>query len=174
MSERKESSVLFSLRELQTIEEDRLNEERDAALRAEQEAIAAKEAEERAVRDAEEARRAAAEQAEREAREAEERRLREEQLRLEESERRARVEAQAALEQQRLAKEMELRQMEAQRKKPAWIIAALGVVILVAGLAVFFKNQADNRAAQKKKEAQIAQAMKELQQEKLKKKERLQ
>lgn len=162
MSERKESSVLFSLRELQTIEEERVSEEAQAAQNAIEAARAAKEAEERRIREEEEARRNAAEAAERQAREEVERRQREEQMRLEESERRARVEAQAQIEQQRLAKEMELRAMEAERKKPAWIIAALGVLILVGGLALFFKNQADDREKARKEKIATELALKEL------------
>lgn len=163
MSERKESSVLFSLRELQTIEEERVTEEASAATQAQEAARAAKEAEERGLREAEEARRMAAENAERQARDDVERRQREEQLRLEESERRARIEAQGVLEQQRLAKEMELREMEAKRKKPAWIIAAVASILLIAGLAIFFKNQADDRAVEKKNKINAELALKELQ-----------
>jgi colicin import membrane protein len=146
MSERKESSVLFSLRELQTIEEDRVSEEAAAVIRAEEEARNAVEAEAQRIRDEEEARRVAAENAEKAARDEVERRQREEQMRLEESERRARVEAQAVVEQQRLAKEMEIRAMEVARKKPAWIIAAIVGVVLVGGLVLFLKNQSDNAA----------------------------
>lgn len=157
MSERKESSVLFSLRELQTIEEERVSEEAQAAIQAAENVRQAKAAEVQAVRDAEEARRQAAELAERHAREEVERKQREEQMRLEDSERRARVDAQAMIEQQRLAKEMELKVMEAKRKKPAWIIAAIGAVVLVAGVGFFIKNQSDNRA--EAKAAEEAQAI---------------
>jgi hypothetical protein len=61
MSERKESSVLFSLRELQTIEEERVNEEAADVVRAEEAATAAVEAEAQGIRDQEESRRVAAE-----------------------------------------------------------------------------------------------------------------
>ena len=165
MSERKESSVLFSLRELQTIEEERVQEEADAVTRAEAAAMQAKADAERKIREEEEARRQAAELTERQAREAAEQRQREEQMRLEETERRARVEAQAQIEQQRLAKEMELRHIEAKRKKPAWIIAAVGVAILVVGLVIFFKNQADNAAEQKKAEIERLAAVKKIETE---------
>lgn len=152
MSERKESSVLFSLRELQTIEEERVSEEAQSAIQAAENIRLAKEAEVQAVRDAEEARRQATELAERQARDEVERKQREEQMRLEDSERRARVDAQAMIEQQRMAKEMELKVMEAKRKKPAWIIAAVVAIVLVAGGALFLKNQSDNRAAAKEAE----------------------
>jgi colicin import membrane protein len=143
MSERKESSVLFSLRELQTIEEDRVSEEAAEVVRAEEAATNAVEAEAQRIRDEEESRRVAAETSERQAREAVEQRQREEQMRLEESERRARVEAQAVVEQQRMGKEMDLRIMEQKRKKPAWIIAAVVGVVLVLGLVFFLKAQSD-------------------------------
>lgn len=156
MSERKESSVLFSLRELQTIEEDRVSEEAAAVVRAEEEQRVAVEAESQRIRDEEEGRLLAAENAERQAREEVERRQREEQMRLEESERRARVEAQAVVEQQRLAKEMDLRIMEQKRKKPAWIIAAIVGVVLVAGLVIFFQKQAAENERQRVQEAETA------------------
>lgn len=156
MSERKESSVLFSLRELQTIEEDRVSEEAAEVIRAEESARNAVEAEAQRIRDEEEARRVAAENAERQAREAIEQRQREEQMRLEESERRARVEAQAVVEQQRLAKEMDLRIMEQKRKKPAWIIAAVVGVVLVLGLVFFLKAQSDAAEAAERDRKAVA------------------
>jgi len=160
MSERKESSVLFSLRELQTIEEDRVSEEAAEVIRNEEAARNAVEAEAQRIRNDEEARRVAAENAERAAREAVEQRQREEQMRLEETERRARVEAQAVVEQQRLAKEMDLRLMEQKRKKPAWIIAAVVGVVMVIGLVLFFQNQAANKAEADKKAAALVVAQK--------------
>ncbi len=155
MSERKESSVLFSLRELQTIEEDRVSEEAADVVRAEEAATAAVEAEAQQIRNDEESRRVAAETSEREAREAVEQRQREEQMRLEESERRARVEAQSVVEQQRLGKEMELRIMEQKRKKPAWIIAVVVGAVMVVGLVLFFQNQAAEKERAKKEEAAL-------------------
>lgn len=133
MAERKESSVLFSLRELRSIEEERIAEEEAARRRAEEERKRAAEEAERRVREEAEARRQAAEDAERRGREEVERRHREERLRVEEAERRARVEAQANLEQQRLAHEMELRAMEVQRKRPTALIAVAAVLLLAVG-----------------------------------------
>ncbi len=156
MSERKESSVLFSLRELQTIEEDRVSEEAAEVVRNEDAARNAVEAEAQRIRDEEEARRVAAETSERQAREAVENRQREEQMRLEESERRARVEAQAVVEQQRMGKEMDLKLMEQKRKKPAWIIAAVIGIVMVIGLVLFFQNQAAEKERAKKAEAALA------------------
>jgi colicin import membrane protein len=133
MAERKESSVLFSLRELRSIEEERIAEEEAARRRAEEERKRAVEEAERRVREEAEARRLAAEEAERRGREEVERRHREERLRVEEAERRARVEAQANLEQQRLAHEMELRAMEVRRKRPTALIAVAAILLLAVG-----------------------------------------
>jgi colicin import membrane protein len=133
MAERKESSVLFSLRELRSIEEERIAEEEAARRRAEDERRRAVEEAERRAREEQEARRAAAEEAERRGRDEVERRHREERLRVEEAERRARVEAQASLEQQRLHKEMELRAMELQKKRPTALIAIATILLLAVG-----------------------------------------
>ncbi len=133
MAERKESSVLFSLRELRSIEEERIAEEEAARRRAEEERRRAVEEAERRAREEQEARRAAAEEAERRGREEVEKRHREERLRVEEAERRARVEAQASLEQQRLHKEMELRAMELQKKRPTALIAIATILLLAVG-----------------------------------------
>ena len=50
-SEKRENSVLFSLRELRQIEENRVQEEEHAVRSAEQARVAAQQAEERRIRD---------------------------------------------------------------------------------------------------------------------------
>lgn len=164
--EKRENSVLFSLRELRQIEESRVKEE------------------EHAVRSAEEARAAAAQEAERRRREAEEARgraEREELLRIEtarenaEREARMRIESaeamerqrnQAALEQQRLQHEMELRRAEVAKKRPTWMLVVTGLALVAAVALVIFavqrQNQAEkDRAAKVLAEQQAEQAMKE-------------
>lgn len=144
MAERKESSVLFSLRELRSIEEERIAEEDAARRRAEDERRRAIEEAERRVREEQEARRQAAEEAERRGRDEIERREREERLRVEEAERRARVEAQANLDHRRMAHEMELRAMEVQRKRPTALIAVAAILVLAVGglgFLVYKKSQ---------------------------------
>lgn len=153
MAERKESSVLFSLRELREIEEERIQEEQTAKKRAEEERIRAQQEAERRAREEEESRRRAAEDAERRAREAVESREREERLRVEEAERRARVEAQAQLEQQRMHKELEIRAIEAQKKKPTWLIAVAGGLVLVVGILGFWAYSRSQEADREKREA---------------------
>src|SRR6185295_9935077 len=110
--EKRENSVLFSLRELRQIEESRVQEEEHAVRTAEQARIAAAQEAERKRREAEEAKvraerdellriETARENAEREAR-----------MRVESAEAMERQRVQAALEQQRLQHEMELRCVE--------------------------------------------------------------
>jgi hypothetical protein len=159
--EKRENSVLFSLRELRNIEENRVKEE------------------EHAVRSAEEARAAAAQEVERRRREAEEAKLRaerEEILRIEtvrenaEREARMRVESaeamerqrnQAAIEQQRLQHEMELRRAEVAKKRPTWMLAVTGFALVAAVGLIFFALASirDSREAARAKEKaeQIAQ-----------------
>jgi colicin import membrane protein len=147
--EKRENSVLFSLRELRQIEESRVKEE------------------EHAVRSAEEARAAAAQDAERRRREAEDAKVRAERdelLRVEtarenaEREARMRVESaeamerqrnQAALEQQRLQHEMELRRAEVAKKRPTWMLVVTGFALVAAIGLVFF-------AVQRKRESDAA------------------
>ncbi len=144
MSEEKESSVLFNLRELMNLEEDRVREEEAERLRSE--------AAER-ERIAEEARRTQEEQearlrAEEEARSAEERRIREDEERLlrerEEAELRVRLEQEArekADEHQRmLAHEKEIAAISAQQRKgvhPGLLAAAAMLVFAAFGGAYF-------------------------------------
>lgn len=164
MAEKKESSVLFSLRELREIEEERIQEEHTAKKRAEEDRIRAQQEAERRAREEEEGRRRAAEQAERAAREAVENREREERLRVEEAERRARVEAQANLEQQRMHKELEIRAIEAQKSKPTWLIAVAGGLVLVVGILGYWAYNRSQEADRDKaeSEAKLAAIMKDV------------
>jgi colicin import membrane protein len=164
MAEKKESSVLFSLRELREIEEERIQEEHTAKKRAEEERIRAQQEAERRAREEEEGRRRAAEDAERRAREAVENREREERLRVEEAERRARVEAQAQLEQQRMHKELEIRAIEAQKKKPTWLIAVAGGLVLVVGILGFWAYNRSQEADKERREneAKLAALLKDI------------
>ncbi len=142
MAERRENSVLFSLRELRKIEDDRVKQEQDEVVRRDLEAKEKVAAEERRQRD--EAARAAreAEAAERARQEEATRQAREEQLRLEVAERKHRVEAQMKLEEQRLKMEIEARANVAAAKKPKGLIIASAILVLiVAGLGVFLFMQ---------------------------------
>src|SRR5688500_5063891 len=158
MAEKRENSVLFSLRELRQIEDQRVQEEVDAAKKAEEERIRAQEEASRRKREAEEAARRAAEDEERRRVETAERSRREEELRLEEAERRARVEANARLEEQRLKMEMHVKATEAANKKPKVLIAVAAVLVLaVAGLGIFLYKRGEEADRQKREfEAQLA------------------
>jgi colicin import membrane protein len=138
--EKRENSVLFSLRELKQIEEKRVAEEEQAAREQEMARIRAKEDDERRRRDADEAKVRAAQDEERRIREAAEQRAREDAMRLQEAEVRARQDAQAALEAQRLQQELEIRRTEANKKRPIKLIA-LFATILVAGAGYFAYTQ---------------------------------
>lgn len=142
---REENSLLFSLKELHKLEEDRQREEEDARVAAIEAERRAKEDAERAVREAEEARIRAQKDAERRAREEKERKEMEDRVRLEESERRARIEAQARIEENRLAAEA-----EAIRTKPIpWkligAVAAALVTLSVVILIVVNRSQAASK-----------------------------
>jgi colicin import membrane protein len=161
-AEKRENSVLFSLRELRQIEENRVQEE------------------ERAVKSAEEAKRFAAEEAERRRREAEEQRIREEReahlqieqaregaerearMRVESAEAAERARQQGALEAQRLQQEMELRRAEVARKRPTWMlavtIAASIAVIAAIPLAIWAMGDRDSANASKEQTEKEAQA----------------
>ncbi len=126
-SEKRENSVLFSLRELRQIEENRVQEEEHAVRSAEEERRMAKEAQEKASRDAEDARI----RSERDA-----------QLQIETARETAeRQRQQAALEQQRLQQEMELRRAEVAKKRPTWMLVVTGIALVAAVGLVFFAIQ---------------------------------
>jgi len=164
--EKRENSVLFSLRELRQIEENRVQEEEHAARTAEQARRDAAEAAERRRREAEEAKireerdaalaiETARENAEREAR-----------MRVESAEATERQRQQAALEQQRLQQEMELRRAEIAKKRPTWMLAVTGLALVAAVGLIFFainrmRESDEAGEAKRKAEASAAQAVKD-------------
>jgi colicin import membrane protein len=145
---REENSLLFSLKELQNLEQDRLREEDDARLAAIESERRAKEAAEQRIRDEEAARIQAAKDAEKRAREEAERKAMEDRIRLEEADRRAHIEAQAAKEEALLRAAA-----EAIRTKPipwgiisgvaaALIALSILIVVIVNRQQVAAKNEA--------------------------------
>lgn len=144
MADKEESSVLFNLKELMGLQEDRIKQETEAKRKAEEEAIAA--AQEQARREAEEV--AARRRAEEEARMAEERRLQEQRDRADrekhEAELRVRLELEAkarAEEQERILEhERHLAALKVQEKSRAWpkLVAASVAVVLSASLGFYF------------------------------------
>jgi hypothetical protein len=159
--EKRENSVLFSLRELRQIEESRVKEEEHAVRSAEEARLAAQQQADRSRREAEEARlraerdellriETARENAEREAR-----------LRVESAEAMERQRQQAALEQQRLQQEMELRRAEVAKKRPTWMLAITGFALVAAVGLIFFAvwslHKSNEAAEAKDKAEKIAQ-----------------
>ncbi len=149
MAEKRENSVLFSLRELRQIEDDRIKqEETEAQARAEADRRAREDAERRRVEE-EQRRLREVEEAERRTREEEERRVREEELRLEEAERRARIDAQTRLEEQRLKMEIEAAAIHGSKKKPvALIVGSIIMLLIVGGLGVYAYLDSQEKARQ--------------------------
>ena len=164
--EKRENSVLFSLRELKQIEEKRVQEEEHAVRSAEEERQLAAQESERRRRETEESRVRQLQEQERAAAEAEAARIREDALRLSEAETRARIEAQAALDAQRLQQEMELRRHEVSKKRPTWLIAVAGVLVVGVAALIFVSikhsKQADlDRKHNQELAAQLDQERKE-------------
>jgi hypothetical protein len=158
--EKRENSVLFSLRELRQIEENRVQEE-DAAVRSAEEArMRAQQEQERLAREAEEARVRAERDHHRAIEEARFNAEREARMRVESAEATERARQQAALEQQRLHQEMEIRRAEVAKKRPTWMLAVTGIALVAAvGLIIFAiqrKNAADEAAANEAKQRAIA------------------
>ncbi len=153
-SEKRENSVLFSLRELRQIEENRVQEEEHAVRSAEEARRMAKEAEERRKREEEEAKIRAERDHQRQIEEAKAAAEREARMRVESAEAAERARQQAALEQQRLQQEMELRRAEVAKKRPTWMLAVtamavIGIVIAgVVGVRAYQQSQEDSQKRQ--------------------------
>jgi hypothetical protein len=149
MAERRENSVLFSLRELRTIEEDRIRGEEEAEQARIESERQAREAEERRRREAEEAKIRAEQDRIRREQEERERVIREEQLRLQESERRAQIDAAARLEQTRIEAEARAR-MDAKKFPTGAVIGGVGALVVVAGIVmgILVHNHSEELKAQ--------------------------
>lgn len=161
---RRENSLLTSLNELRNVEEERLKEEEDVVRqKAEAEARAREEALRRA-REEEEAKVRAAEDKVRKEREDKERKRREEQLRLEEAERRAHIEAQAKLDEARIQAEAQIR---VSKRVPVRIIATIvTIAIVVSGGTIYYmytKHVEEQRLAEAEARRKIEEAEKEQQ-----------
>lgn len=165
MAEQKESSVLFSLKELMNLEEDRIKQEETERQRQEQAVVNARLEVERKAREEEEARMAAAE----ESRRVSEQRSREEQARVEairhaEMEK-ARLDAEnaARLEQLRAhqAHEQNITALKQDKGKKnlLYIGVGLGVLLLVVmvGGGIAIKGQMDKAAALQAQLSQLVQ-----------------
>jgi colicin import membrane protein len=151
--QREENSVLFSLKELRRMEDDRIRQEDDdkraqiEAARRERE-----EAERRAIEEAEQRRR----DDEDRVRRSEEERIakeREGNLRLAEAERRARVEGEMRIQEERMRLEIQSRKASSPLKA---IFAAVGVVVVLAG-AVVIKLRSDQQAEREANAARLIQ-----------------
>ncbi len=167
MADQKESSVLFSLKELMNLEEDRIKSEEDAKVSAQRQVQERSAAAEHAKREAE----AARIRGEEEARRQEEQRRREEETRLEairhgeiekartEAEHRARMEAMNAQQ----AHEQQLAAMKgdkSQKKLKVMIGAAVASLVLVAvgGTVMYLNNAEENRKTQATQAKQLQEA----------------
>jgi hypothetical protein len=155
---RYEGSVLSSLEELKKIEEDRVAEEQAAVAKAAEAKRLAHEAAMQKAREEAEAK----VQAEHEARMALERaRLdadREARLRVEATDAAERARAAVALEETRLAGELDVRRAEAARTRPTWMVAVTIGALALAGAMGFVTMQARNAADEADRNAQLARA----------------
>jgi hypothetical protein len=142
MNERRENSVLFSLKELRRLEDDRVRKEDDdnkARLEAER---AAKEAAEQRSRDEAERVRLAAEAEARRVQNEREAEAREGQLRVQEAERRHRVDAEMKLHQERLHLEMQHKA----KNSPVKAVVSVAAVLVLIGGGVTYKMYSQHQA----------------------------
>jgi hypothetical protein len=143
MSERpRENSVLFSLRELRRIEDDRVKKEQEAARAKAEAERQAKEASERAAREAEERRMRDDADRVRQAKDEHEQREREGNLRVQEAERRARVEGEMRINEERMRLEMQHKKKHSPVKA---VLTVAGVILLAAG-GVGYKMYSQHQA----------------------------
>ena len=146
MASREENSLFLSLKEVHNTLQDRLKEEEDekqSALEMQRRAV---EDEARRKREEEEAKVRAAEDAIRREREERERKEREDRIRVEETERRARIEAQARIEEAQIRAAT-----EAIRNKPipVRLIAAVSAVLIAFSIMVVIVVKRSQEAAKK-------------------------
>ena len=156
-----ENSVLFSLRELRRIEDDRVKKEQETARAKAEAERQAREESERIAREAEDRRvRDEADRA-RMAREADEQRTRDDQLRLQEAERRARVEGEMRINEERMRLEMQHKKKHSPVKA---VLGVAGVLVLLGGgigYKMYSQHQTELAAERAERERIATQARKE-------------
>ena len=170
MAERRENSVLFSLSELRKIEEDRIRQEDDqrkaAAEAVRQQQI---EAERRAREEEERKRREADEFAMRERLE-KERLAHEANHKIQEVERRAKVEADARIREQQMHLEMQMKHKAPPVKAIVTVVGILFLVVCGLGYYMWSSHEAEKAVLVKQRqEAEIAQRAAEQQAKELQK-----
>jgi colicin import membrane protein len=139
------NSVLVSLQELRRQEDDRVKQEQaEAQARMEAERRAKEAAEQRARADEDERKRAEEERLRR-LEEEKQSKIREEQLRLEDAERRARIDGEMKLQEQRLKMEIQAR---AGHKSPVKAIAGVTVALVAIGGFIGYRMYSQNKAEQ--------------------------
>jgi hypothetical protein len=158
MSERRENSVLFSLKELRRIEDDRVKREDDEAKARVEAERSAKEAAARRAREDEERRRREEEDRLRQIEDAKDAKLREEQMRLQEAERRHRVEGELRLQEERMRLELQSRKSSSPVKAVVTVAAILVVVAGGLGYAMYSRHQTEIAAINLEKERAAADA----------------
>jgi colicin import membrane protein len=143
MSERpRENSVLFSLRELRRIEDDRVKKEQDAARAKAEAERQARDAADRAAREAEDRRLREEQERVRLAKEEEEARHREGDLRVQEAERRARVEGEMRINEERMRLEMQHKK----KHSPVKAVLTVAGILIVIGGGVGYKMYSQHQA----------------------------
>jgi hypothetical protein len=142
MSERRENSVLFSLKELRNIEDGRVKKEKEEANARLEADRAAKAAAERTIREAEERKLREEEDRVRRIEEDKVSRVREEQMRLQEAEQRARIEGEVRLQEERLRLEV---QAKTQHKSPLKAILGVTGVLVVIAVGLGYKMYSDHQ-----------------------------
>ena len=152
MSDRRENSVLFSLKELRRIEDDRVRREQDDARTRAESARQAREAEERATREAEERRRLEEETRLRRIEDEKNAREREGSLRLQEAERRARVEGEVRLQEEKLRLDAQHRA----KHSPVKAVLTVAGILVVIGGGLGYKMYSQHQTEIAVQKAQIA------------------
>lgn len=171
MAEQKESSVLFSLKELMSLEEDRIKQEEDDRRRKEEAEQQARLDAERRAREAEEARM----RGEEERRRQEEQRLREEQARVDairqaeiekarhEAEQQARL--RAMQQQQDHERQLVALSQDKQKKNLTYIAVGIGAVLVFGGVGggyAFYSHAKEQERIQALKDEEIRQKEEQL------------
>jgi colicin import membrane protein len=154
MAERRENSVLFSLRELRGIEEERVKGEEEAERARIEAERRAREEEERRQREAAEAKVRAEQERQRQEQLERERIAHDAQVRLQESERRAQIEAAAKLEQHRIEAEARAR-MDAKKFPVGAVVGGMiGLIVLALAVVGYMVHNHNLELARQQKEMQ--------------------